>query len=226
MTRARRRWLITAAVVLALVASVLAWKAVQSDRRDDAAQPVPSVTSIAGDGGVTGGTGTGTTGGSGAATPSNTLGAPVPAPEAQSQSQASSDASVDGSPLAPWWQRVPPVEGDLIPIDRFASGHVRIERDDQDGLVITFRDFEVAKNDRALRSVRVWLSGGAVTGERRGYWLQEGGLFDVGDMPTDTRTLVISVTDPDRLPDPVHSVVLLDPDTGDILGGAPLLPVD
>jgi len=215
MTAARRRWLTAAAAVLAVVLALVAWYAIQAERGSDTAQPVATSTPIA-EQGVRGGT---------RVSPSNTLGAPVPAPEASSDTSSDTDDRADGSPIDPWWRRVPPVAGDLVPIDRFASGHVRITRAG-DHLLVTIQDLRVASYDSELPAVRVLLSEGSVVGERRGYWTQQGADDDLGTIPSDVGTITFDLEAPRGIPDPVRSVVLLDPDSGQILGGAALIPTD
>ena len=212
MTWARRRWLFAAVVVLALVALVLAWTTLQTERRTEAARPVATSTSAAVDGqGVVGG---------GLATPSNTLGAPVPEPDSGSQSDT------DGSPIAPWWQRVPPVSGTLLPINRYAGGTVRIEDIPDVGLVITFDDLEVATPGTPPRTLRVLLSSKPVIGAKRGFWADDGAPVVVGDIPADTPSQSLVLADPHVLPPEVRSLILFDADTGELLGGASLIPTD
>lgn len=207
MTGARRRWLFAAVVVLALVVAVFAWRTIQAERGIDAAQPTVTSTPLA-EPDVQGGT---------RVSPSNTLGAPVPVPDTQDHA--------DGSPIDPWWRRVPPVAGDLVPIDRFAAGHVRIARTG-DHLLVTIADLRVASYDSELPEVRVLLSEGTVVGERRGYWTRNGEDDDLGTIPSDVGSITFDLEAPRGVPDPVRSLVLLDPDSSEILGGAALIPTD
>lgn len=207
MTGARRRWLSAAVAVLALVLVLFAWRAIASERAVDAARPVGTTTPLA-EQNVQGGT---------RVSPSNTLGAPVPTPEPEDRA--------DGSPIDPWWRRVPPVAGDLVPIDRFASGHVRITRSG-DHLLVTIQDLRVASYDSELPEVRVLLSEGSVVGERRGFWTGRGEHDDLGTIPSDVGTITLDLEAPRGIPDPVRSLVLQDPDSERVLGGAALIPTD
>jgi hypothetical protein len=210
MTTARRRWLYVAVGVLAVVALVLAWTTLQAERRTTTARPVATSTPVAGQGVI----------GGGLATPSNALGAPVPEPESESQ------GSTDGSPIAPWWQRVPPVVGTLIPINRSAAGKIRIEDIPDIGLVITFDDLKVATIGTPPRTLRVVLSSKPVIGAKRGFWADDGSPVVVGDVPADTPTQSLVLANPHVLPAEVRSLVLFDADTGELLGGASLIPTD
>ncbi|OII05408.1 hypothetical protein [Curtobacterium sp. MCBA15_008] len=217
MTAARRRWLYATVAALFVALVLFAWHTFRAERGTDTAQPVATAQPVdtatpLAEQGVQGGT---------RVSPSNTLGAPVPAPE------TSSDAEdhADGSPIDPWWRRVPPVAGDLVPIDRFASGHVRITRAGEH-LLVTISDLRVASYDAELPTVRVLLSEGAVVGERRGYWTRQGADDDLGTIPSDVGTITFDIEAPRGIPDPVRSLVLLDPDSGEVLGGAALIPTD
>jgi hypothetical protein len=205
MTGARRRWLFAAVAVLALVVT---WNSIRVDRQSDDARPVATGSPLAQQG-VSGGD---------PVVPSNALGAPLPEPEVHERGK--------GSPIAPWWERVPPVEGDLIRIDRYAAGHVRMENDPDLGLFITFDHFTAWSTNRNLRSVRVVLSDGIVVGERRGYWSKRSDVVDVGSIPIDTSEQSLTIDWPERLPADVRSLLLVDPDNGEVLGGAQLIPVD
>ncbi|MGN8050858.1 hypothetical protein ACTJKO_14340 [Curtobacterium sp. 22159] len=199
--------LVAAVVVVGVIG--LAWTSIRADREADLARPVPTSSA------ANTGTGTGTVGGpSDGASPPPATGAPDATPA----------ASAPGSPLDDWWRRVPPVAGRLIWIDRYAEGRVRIDRDG-DRLVVHFEDLVLAAYDSEVRSARVVLSEGTVVGERRGYWSQEGRPYEVGAIPSGRRSLSIDVPSPSNVPDAVRSIVLLDADTGEVLGGAPLLPV-
>lgn len=213
MTGARRRWLYAIVALLAVVLLVLAWYTIRTERGDDASPPVASTTPLA-EQGVQGGT---------TVSPSNTLGGPAPEPIPVPEPDAGSDDR--GSPIDPWWRRVPPVAGDLIPIDRYAAGHVRITRTG-DHLFVTIEDLRVASYDSELSSVRVLLSDGAVVGARRGYWTQQGDDEDLGTVPADVGTITFDIESPRGMPDDVRSIVLLDPDSGEVLGGAALIPTD
>lgn len=207
MTGARRRWLFAAVVVLALVVAVFAWRSIQAERGIEVAQPTMTSTALA-EQDVQGGT---------RVSPSNTLGAPTPVPDTEDHT--------DGSPIDPWWRRVPPVAGDLTPIDRFASGHVRIARTGEH-LLVTISDLRVASYDSELPEVRVLLSEGTVVGERRGYWTRIGEDDDLGTIPSDVGSITFDLEAPRGVPDPVRSLVVLDPDSGVVLGGAALIPTD
>ena len=212
MTGARRRWLYAGVALLAVVLLVVVWSTIQTERGDDASKPVASTTPLA-EQGVQGGT---------TVSPSNTLGGSEPASVPSSELDVGSGA---GSPIDPWWRRVPPVAGDLIPNDRYAAGHVRITRTGEH-LFVTIEDLRVASYDSEVSSVRVLLSEGAVAGERRGYWTQQGDDEDLGTVPADVGTITFDIESPRGMPDEVRSVVLLDPDSGEILGGAALIPTD
>ncbi|GGL05829.1 hypothetical protein JOE58_000301 [Curtobacterium luteum] len=150
------------------------------------------------------------------------------------------DAGVD--PTAPWWERVPPVEGDLLPINRYAAGHVTIVRAGDHALTVRIDHFNLAwataEGSGGPGEARVVLSAGTVIGERRGYWSEQRGAATVGTVQVDTdarhrvpSTVEFRVDDPDRLPADVRSVVVLrvsdDPALdGEVLGGAALLPAD
>ncbi|KTR07095.1 hypothetical protein [Curtobacterium luteum] len=137
-------------------------------------------------------------------------------------------AGVD--PTAPWAERVPPVAGDLIPIDRSAAGHVSITRHGDGGLRITIDHFDVAwpsvEGPVDVGAVRVLLSDGQVVGDRRGYWAHHSEPVDVGTVEV-RPTVVIDVPASTRLPADVRSLVLLrgseDPEIDDrVIGGAAL----
>jgi hypothetical protein len=217
MTRASRRWLFAAVALLALVAVLVAWRAIQTERGIDAAEPVATTTPLA-EQGLQGGT---------LVSPSNTLGAPVPEP--------ATDDHADGSPIDAWWRRVPPVAGDLVPIapidgiasghGRSASGNVRIARAGEH-LLVRITDLRVASSDTELPEVRVVLSEGTVVGARPGLWTGHEDDDDLGTIPSDVGTITFDLEAPRGIPDPVRSLVLLDPDSGAVLGGAALLPTD
>lgn len=149
------------------------------------------------------------------------------------------DAGVD--PTAPWWERVPPVEGDLLPINRYAAGHITVERTGDHELSVRIDHFDLAwgtaDGSGGPGEARVVLSAGTVIGERRGYWSQQRGAATVGTVHVDADarqrvppTVEFHVDDPDRLPAEVRSAVVLrvsdDPALdGEVLGGAALLPV-
>lgn len=240
MTTARRRWLSAAVGVLAVVVLVVAWTMFQAERRTSAAQPVPTSTGASepGGGDASGGAGgsssavgasdggddqTGTdqgvVGGGLAADP-DALGSAAPVPE------GGSPASADGSPIAPWWQRVPPVAGTLLPINRYAAGTVRVENVPGAGLVVAFHDLHVATIGTPPRTLRVLLSAQPVIGERRGFWADSGSPVVVGDIPADVPTQSLVLTNPRVLPPEVRSLVLYDAVTGELLGGASLIPTD
>jgi hypothetical protein len=210
MTTARRRWLYAAVGVLAVVALVVTWTTLQTERRTNDAQPVATSTSDAvAERGV----------GGGFATPSNTLGAPVPEPEPGS-------ARTGGSPIAPWWQRVPPVTGTLIPISRYVAGKVRVEDVPDIGLVVQFQDLAVATPGTPPRTLRVVLSAKPVIGAKRGFWADDGSPVVVGDIPAGTPTQSLVLANPHVLPPEVRSLILFDAVTGELLGGASLIPTD
>jgi hypothetical protein len=211
MSRARRRWLFAAVAVLALVVVLVAWRTIQTERGADTAEPVVTTTPLAEQGGTL-------------VSPSNTLGAPIAVPEAEDPT--------DGSPIDTWWRRVPPVAGDLVPIDGHASGHVRIARAGEH-LLVRITDLRVASSDGEPAEVRVVLSQGTVVGERPAVWTQDGEDDDLGTIPSDVGTITFDLEAPRGMPDPVRSLVLLDPhsDSGSdsgvlVFGGAALLPTD
>lgn len=213
MTRAGRRWLFAAVVLLALVVALLAWRTIQAERSVDAAPPVATTTPLT-EQGVQGGQGM--QGGT-LVSPSNTLGAPVAAPDTVDPA--------DGSPIDPWWRRVPPVAGDLVPLDGSASGHVRIARAG-DHLLIRITDLRVASSNAEPPEVRVLLSEGTVVGGRFRPSTQHGEDDDLGTIPSDVGTITFDLESPRGVPDPVRSLVVLDPESGAVLGGATLLPTD
>ncbi|MFS0729943.1 hypothetical protein ABC270_07665 [Curtobacterium sp. 1P10AnD] len=155
---------------------------------------------------------------------------PAPGTLGATPGVARTPAGAGVDPTAPWAERVPPVAGDLIPIDRYAAGHVSITRHGAGGLRITIDHFDVAwpsvEGPVDIGSVRVLLSAGQVVGERRGYWAQRGEPVDVGTVEV-APTVVVDVPASTRLPADVRSLVLLrgsdDPETDDrVIGGAAL----
>ncbi|MGN8049954.1 hypothetical protein ACTJKO_09715 [Curtobacterium sp. 22159] len=77
--------------------------------------------------------------------------------------------------------------------------------------------------NRSLKAVRVVLSNGMVVGDRRGYW-SGGQAVDVGSIPIDTEEQSLTITTPQILPEDVRSILIRDPDTGEVIGGAALIP--
>ncbi|MEK6311068.1 MULTISPECIES: hypothetical protein [Curtobacterium] len=155
---------------------------------------------------------------------------PAPDTAGATPAAARTPAGAGVDPTAPWAERVPPVAGDLVPIDRYAAGHVTITRHGAGGLRIRIDHFDVAwpsvEGPVEVGSVRVLLSAGPVVGERRGYWAQRGEPVDVGTVEVEP-TVVIDVPASTRLPADVRSVVLErasdDPETdGRVMGGAAL----
>lgn len=155
---------------------------------------------------------------------------PAPGGAGATPVAARTPAGADVDPTAPWAERVPPVAGDLVPIDRYAAGHVSITRHGAGGLRIRIDHLDVAwpsvEGPVDVGSVRVLLSDGQVVGDRRGYWAQHSEPVDVGTVEV-APTVVIDVPASTRLPADVRSLVLLrgseDPETDDrIIGGAAL----
>lgn len=208
MTGARRRWLVAVVVLLAVALLLAAWYTVQAERGLDV--PDSAASSARDRARVDGGT---------APAPSNALGAPVALPEFEPESDR------DGSPIDPWWRRVPPVAGDLVPLNGWASGHVRITRTGTH-LFVTIEDLQVASTDE-VSSVRVLLSGGEVVGRPVAYWSAHGDDDEeLGVVPADVGTITFDLDSPRGMPEAVRSLVLVDADAGDVLGGAALLPTD
>ncbi|WP_439694295.1 hypothetical protein ACRQ4B_08710 [Curtobacterium sp. SP.BCo] len=208
MAGARRRWLVALLALLAVVLLGAAWYTTQAERgldaRETAVSSAPEPTQ--GGGGV-------------APAPSNVLGAPIAVPETDP------DDGLDGSPIAPWWRRVPPVAGELVPLNGSASGHVRITTNG-DHLLITIADLRVASG-HPVSSVRVLLSEGDVVGRPVAYWsAHEEDDKDLGVVPADVGTITFDLQSPRGLPEEVRSLVVIDADADDVLGGAALLPTD
>lgn len=76
-----------------------------------------------------------------------------------------------------------------------------------------------------IGAVRVELSSSDVIGTERAQWTGDDVPADFGTFTPDGEHTVLVIVDPQDLPPVVHSVLLVDADTGDLLGGAELLPV-
>ncbi|QYI98298.1 hypothetical protein K0028_05100 [Curtobacterium flaccumfaciens pv. flaccumfaciens] len=130
---------------------------------------------------------------------------------------------VDGSPIDPWWRRVPPVSGDIVGIGAAASGHVRIAGNTGDETLAVEIDHLETGGDGP---VDVVLSAGTVRGGSKPVWTPAGESYDLFQAAGVEQGLTVVLSDPWSLPDEVRSLVLLDADTGTVLGGAALVPSD
>ncbi|MBF4614885.1 hypothetical protein [Curtobacterium sp. VKM Ac-1376] len=130
---------------------------------------------------------------------------------------------VDGSPIDPWWRRVPPVSGDVVGIGAAASGHVRIAANSSDETLAVEIDHLETGGDGP---VVVVLSAGTVRGGSKPIWTPAGESYDLFQAAGVEQGLTVVLSDPWSLPDEVRSLVLLDADTGTVLGGAALVPSD
>jgi hypothetical protein len=139
----------------------------------------------------------------------------------------------------PWWRRALPIAGDLVPIGGDVHGSVRLEVVGEQVVQITLTRVRVTSGSRTSESgtsgsgtsgshvgaVRVELSAGDVIGTERAQWTGDDVPADFGSFTPDGEHPVLVIVDPQDLPPVVHSVLLFDADTGDLLGGAELLPV-
>lgn len=130
---------------------------------------------------------------------------------------------VDGSPVDPWWRRVPPVSGDIVGIGAAVSGHVRIAANTSDETLAVEIDHLETGGDGP---VDVVLSAGTVRGGAEPMWTPAGESYDLFQAAGVEQGLTVVLSEPWSLPDEVRSLVLLDADTGTVLGAAALVPSD
>ncbi|MDQ0539556.1 hypothetical protein QF011_002118 [Curtobacterium flaccumfaciens] len=130
---------------------------------------------------------------------------------------------VDGSPIDPWWRRVPPVSGDIVGIGAAASGHVRITANTGDVTLAVEIDHLETGGDGP---VDVVLSAGTVRGGSKPMWTPVGESYELFQADGVEQGLTVVLGEPWTLPDEVRSLVLLDAGTGTVLGGAALVPSD
>ncbi|GAA1491754.1 hypothetical protein [Curtobacterium herbarum] len=143
---------------------------------------------------------------------------------------AATGLPVDAAPApGPWWRRVLPIAGDLVPIRGAVRGNVRLQVVGEQVVQVTLTGVQVTAVPGSTRShvgaVRVQLSAGDVIGTERAQWTGDDVPADFGSFTPDGEHPVLVIVDPQDLPPVVHSVLLVDADTGDLLGGAELLPV-
>ena len=135
----------------------------------------------------------------------------------------------DAQASGPWWRRALPIAGDLVPIRGEIRGNVRLEVVGEQVVQITLTGVRVTAGSGTTGShvgaVRVQLSSGDVLGSERAQWSGDDVPADFGSFTPDGEHPVLVIVDPQDLPPVVHSVLLVDADTGDLLGGAELLPV-
>jgi hypothetical protein len=137
---------------------------------------------------------------------------------------ATTGRPVDDDTLsAPWWRRALPVEGRIVPVEGDASGAVRIDVVGTQAVQVTLTGILVSDLPRT-RSVRIGLSAGDVIGEQRAERVGDDVPVDIGSFTPDGEHPVLVVVDPQVLPAVVHSVLLLDSESGRVLGGAEMLP--
>jgi hypothetical protein len=129
--------------------------------------------------------------------------------------------AVDSSPIDAWWRRVPPVVGDIVGIGSEASGHVRIAGNTSDEtLSVGIEHLETGTDG----PVDVVLSAGTVTGGSDPTWTPVGESFELFEADGVEQGLTVVLGEPWTLPDEVRSLVLLDAETGAVLGAAALVP--
>lgn len=122
----------------------------------------------------------------------------------------------------PWYRTGLPVEGEIVPIGAETTGRVEVVRSGERSVRVTITDFAT---DLTTADIRVQLTAGdVVTGRRGARWVPDGDPVEVGVVPHGATSVVIDVRLPQILPDPVHSLVVLDWNTTTIMGGAELLP--
>jgi hypothetical protein len=143
---------------------------------------------------------------------------------------AATGLPVDGARASgPWWRRALPIAGDLIPIGGEVRGNVRLEVVGDQVVQVTLTGVQVTAEPGSTGShvgaVRVELSSGDVIGTERAQWTGDDVPADFGSFTPDGEHTVLVIVDPQDLPPVVHSVLLVDSDTGDLLGGAELLLV-
>ncbi|MDN4649654.1 hypothetical protein [Curtobacterium sp. PsM8] len=139
-----------------------------------------------------------------------------------------------------WWRRALPIAGDLVPIRGEVRGNVRLEVVGEQVVQVVLTGVQVTASPAPTGSVkpgstasprphvgavRVELSSGDVIGSERAQWTGDDVPADFGTFTPDGEHTVLVIVDPQDLPPMVHSVLLVDADTGDLLGGAELLPV-
>lgn len=147
--------------------------------------------------------------------------------------------------VGPWWRRALPIAGDLVPIRGEVRGNVRLEVVGEQVVQVVLTGVQVtaspdptgstktgstttgsaASTRSHIGAVRVELSSGDVIGTERAQWTGADVPADFGTFTPDGEHTVLVIVDPQDLPPVVHSVLLVDADTGDLLGGAELLPV-
>lgn len=142
--------------------------------------------------------------------------------------------------VGPWWRRALPIAGDLVPIRSEVRGNVRLEVVGEQVVQVVLTGVQVTASPDSTGStkpgstasprphvgaVRVELSSGDVIGSERAQWTGADVPADFGTFTPDGEHPVLVIVDPQDLPPVVHSVLLVDADTGDLLGGAELLPV-
>ena len=142
--------------------------------------------------------------------------------------------------VGPWWRRALPIAGDLVPIRGEVRGNVRLEAVGEQVVQVVLTGVQVTASPAPTGSVkpestasprphvgavRVELSSGDVIGSERAQWTGDDVPADFGTFTPDGEHTVLVIVDPQDLPPVVHSVLLVDADTGDLLGGAELLPV-
>ncbi|MDY1003637.1 hypothetical protein [Curtobacterium sp. CFBP9011] len=152
--------------------------------------------------------------------------------------------------VGPWWRRALPIAGDLVPIRGEVRGNVRLEVVGEQVVQVVLTGVQVtaspdptgstktgstttgstttgsaASTRSHIGAVRVELSSGDVIGTERAQWTGADVPADFGSFTPDGEHPVLVIVDPQDLPPVVHSVLLVDADTGDLLGGAELLPV-
>ena len=154
---------------------------------------------------------------------------------------AATGLPVDAAQAAgPWWRRALPIAGDLVPIRGEVRGNVRLEVVGEQVVQVVLTGVQVTASPAPTESVkpgstasprphvgavRVELSSGDVIGSERAQWTGDDVPADFGTFTPDGEHTVLVIVDPQDLPPVVHSVLLVDADTGDLLGGAELLPV-
>jgi hypothetical protein len=122
----------------------------------------------------------------------------------------------------PWYRTGLPVEGQIVPIGARTTGRVEVVRSGERSVRVTITDFAT---DLTTADIRVQLTAGDVIDGRRGArWVPNGNPVEVGVVPHGATSAVIEVSIPQILPDPVHSLVVLDWNTTTIMGGAELVP--
>jgi hypothetical protein len=151
----------------------------------------------------------------------------VPVPNGRSTPEPLVREAPTGAPTPPpvdepWYRTGLPVEGEIVPIGARTTGRVEVVRSGERSVRVTITDFAT---DLTTADIRVQLTAGDVVVDRHGAsWVPDGDPVEVGVIPHGTSSAVIEVRVPQILPDPVHSLVVLDWNTTTIMGGAELLP--